>query len=108
MIQFLAHGHCESVLTIGEHLQRMGLCPSDETLDQVEDAARNLWRLRDGHTVFRTGWRVDHASPVHRMLVKQTLNGFEACIEYEFADGELYCVGRFDQRQQAIDFAVAY
>jgi hypothetical protein len=42
------------------------------------------------------------------MLVKQTLRGFEACIEYEVTEGELYSVQRFDQRQPAIDFAVAY
>ena len=108
MLQSSQDSYHDSVLAIGEHLQRMGLCPSDETLDQVEEAARTLWRLRHGHTVFRTEWRVDHASPAYRLLVKQTLRGFEACIEYEFTEGELYSVQRFDQRQQAVDFAVAY
>ncbi len=108
MVQSLAQGCCNGVLTIGAHLQRMGLCPSDATLERVEEAARTLWRLRDGHTVYRTDWRVDHASPVYRMLVKQTLQGFEACIEYEFAQGEVYTLRRFDEQQQAIDFAVAY
>ena len=108
MLQSSQETYHDSVLVIGEHLHRIGLCPSDETLDQVEEAARTLWRLRDGHTVFRTDWRVDHASPVYRMLVKQTLRGFEACLEYEATEGELYSVQRFGQRQPAIDFAVAY
>jgi hypothetical protein len=108
MLLCLPHIDRDNVLGLGEGLLRMGLCPSDETLDQVEEAARTLYRLREGYTLFRTGWRVDHASPTYRMLVKQTLQGFEACIEYESAQGDLYTVQRFSERQQAIDFAVAY
>ena len=108
MLQMVQRIYCNAVLALGEDFERLELRPSDETLDRIAEATRTLHQLGDGYTVCRTDWRVDHASPVYRMVVKETEQGFEACIEYEFAEGELYTVKRFGQRQQAVDFAVAY